>query len=55
VVANEAWKAPPLAGVKGTTPRVVLPVVKVIVPVGMPTPVEATLTVNVTDTPETAL
>jgi hypothetical protein len=50
-----AWKTPPLAGAKEAEPSEVLPVVKVIAPVGMPTPVELTVTVKVTDALDRAL
>ena len=55
VVVSVAWKVPPLAGAKTTDPRFVVPVTNFTVPVGMPTPVEATVMLKVTDVPESAL
>ena len=55
VVENVASKSPPAAGSSGAVPSVVLPDVKVTVPVGMPTPAKPTAAVNVTVFPESAL
>ena len=54
-MVRDAWNAPPAAGATLTVPSDVLPVTKLTEPLGMPTPVELTVTVKVTGAPVTAL